>query len=142
MLQRLKSLAPLLVVIAFGVVCYLLSRELRHYTFAEIRDAIWQVSPTKLLLAIGLTALSYFCLIGYDWLAVRAAGLYLPFWKIATASFLGHTTAYNFGAIFGGTSIRYRLYSTWGLKASEIFRFAIKMSFPEVVISGGFVRLT
>ena len=40
MLQRLKSLAPLLVVIAFGVVCYLLSRELRHYTFAEIRDAI------------------------------------------------------------------------------------------------------
>ena len=123
MLQRLKSLSPLLVVIVFGLVCYLLSRELRHYTFTQIRDAVWQVPTTTLLLAIGLTALSYFCLVGYDWLAVRAAGLSLPFWKIATASFLGHTTAYNFGAIFGGTSIRYRLYSTWGLKASEILRF-------------------
>ena len=123
MLQRLKILSPLLVVIVFGVVCYLLSRELRHYTFTEIRDAVWQVSTNTLLLAAGLTVLSYLSLVGYDWLAVRAAGLSLPFWKIATASFLGHTTAYNFGAIFGGTSIRYRLYSTWGLKASEILRF-------------------
>ena len=38
------------------------------------------------------------------------------------ASFIGYVTSYNFGALLGGTSVRYRLYSVWGLSSVEIFR--------------------
>ena len=63
-----------------------------------------------------LTVLNYAILVGYDWFAVRWVGEKdLPLRKIALASFTGYAFSYNFGATLFGTSIRYRLYSAWGM---------------------------
>ena len=40
--------------------------------------------------------------------------------RIALASFTSFATSYNFGALLGGTPVRVRLYSSWGLSAVEV----------------------
>ena len=68
-----------------------------------------------------LTVLNYAILVGYDWFAVRWVGEKdLPLRKIALASFTGYAFSYNFGATLFGTSIRYRLYSAWGMSLRKI----------------------
>ena len=77
---------------------------------------LWHVALASLL-----TVLNYIILIGYDWFAVRWVGVKdLPLRKIALASFTGYAFSYNFGATLFGTSIRYRLYSAWGVSMRKI----------------------
>ena len=68
----------------------------------------------------GLTALNYLSLAAADWLAFHAAGVDLPAKKIGVASLLSYAASFNFGALLGGATMRYRLYSAWGLAAAEI----------------------
>ena len=68
-----------------------------------------------------MTVVNYLILVGYDWFAVRWVGeKQLPLRKIALASFTGYAFSYNFGATLFGTSIRYRLYSAWGMPLRKI----------------------
>jgi phosphatidylglycerol lysyltransferase len=119
-LPWLKRLSPLVAVAVFAVACWLLHRELSHYSFREIRAALFETPWTQVLPAIVLTALSYVVLVGYEWLALRASRCSLPLGKVATASLVGFATSFNFGPLIAGTSIRYRLYSAWGLKAGDV----------------------
>jgi phosphatidylglycerol lysyltransferase len=58
---------------------------------------------------------------GYDLLALRYIGRPLAVGKTAMASFLGNAFSNNIGfSMIAGASVRYRLYSTWGLSAVEI----------------------
>ena len=69
---------------------------------------------------------NYMILVGYDWFAVRwveAGDLSLR--KIALASFTGYAFSYNFGATLFGTSIRYRLYSAWGVPLVKIVELLV-----------------
>ncbi len=66
-------------------------------------------------------------MIGYDFLAVRSIRHPLALGRIALASFTGFATSYNFGALLGGTSVRYRLYSVWGLSAVDIVRLVVML---------------
>jgi uncharacterized membrane protein YbhN (UPF0104 family) len=45
--------------------------------------------------------------------------------KIALASFAGYAFSYNFGATLFGTSIRYRLYSAWGVPLLKIVKLLV-----------------
>jgi phosphatidylglycerol lysyltransferase len=119
-LPSLKRLSPLVAVVVFAVACWLLHRELAHYSFSEIHAALLETPWTRVLPAIALTALSYVVLIGYEWLALQGARVSLPLARVATASLVGFATSFNFGPLFAGTTIRYRLYSAWGIKASEV----------------------
>jgi phosphatidylglycerol lysyltransferase len=58
---------------------------------------------------------------GYDSLALRYVHSPLPYPKIAFASFITYafSASIGFSMIAGGT-VRYRLYSTWGLSGAEI----------------------
>ena len=94
---------------------WLLYDRLKQYTSADPRCAgrhpAWHIAAAALL-----TLLNYAILVGYDWFAVRWVGEKdLPLRKIALASFTGYAFSYNFGATLFGTSIRYRLYSAWGV---------------------------
>lgn len=128
MLHYLKKLAPLFVIAIFMGAIYLLSKELKHYNIHEIRSAVVQIPLWRLWAAVGLTVFNYLVLIGYDYLAIRAIHHPLPLSKISLASFTGFATSYNFGAILGGTSVRYRLYSAWGLSAVEILQLIIMLA--------------
>lgn len=114
--QRLIVLAVFLVAVA------LLGRELRHYNLREVIQSLERITASRLWFAVGLTVVNYMILIGYDWLAIRSVGHPLPLRKIALASFTGHAVSYNFGALLGGTTVRYRLYSAWGLSTIEIVK--------------------
>jgi phosphatidylglycerol lysyltransferase len=123
----LHKIGPVLVVGIFVGAAWLLYHELRHYNYRDIRQAIAAIPTWRLAAAMGMTIANYVVLIGYDYLAVRSIGHPLPLSRIALASFTGFVTSYNFGALLGGTSVRYRLYSAWGLSAVEILQLVIMM---------------
>jgi phosphatidylglycerol lysyltransferase len=123
----LHKIGPILVVAIFIGAAWFLYRELRHYRYQDIRRAITAIPSWRLYASMGLTIVNYVVLIGYDYLAVRAIRHPLPLGKISLASFTGFVTSYNFGALLGGTSVRYRLYSAWGLSAVEILQLVITM---------------
>jgi phosphatidylglycerol lysyltransferase len=100
--------------------------DLAEHPFQKIRDAVLAIPPRHLAVAALLTVLNYVILIGYDWFAVRWVGVRdLPVRKIALASFTGYAFSYNFGATLFGTSIRYRLYSAWGVPLLKIVELLI-----------------
>jgi phosphatidylglycerol lysyltransferase len=126
-MRRIASLfGRLLILSIFLGAAWLLYDRLKEYSPQEIGDAIVGISPWRFAAALLLTVLNYAILVGYDWFAVRWVGEKdLPLRKIALASFTGYAFSYNFGATLFGTSIRYRLYSAWGLPALRILDLLI-----------------
>jgi phosphatidylglycerol lysyltransferase len=113
-------LTPGLMLLIFGAALWLLFHELRHFSYRDLRASLYAIPPSRVAAAIGLTALNYLILINYDWLAVRYIGHPMSLARIALASFVGYVSSNNFGMLLGGSSVRYRLYSAWGLSAVEI----------------------
>jgi phosphatidylglycerol lysyltransferase len=126
MKRILHLFGRLLVLLIFLGAAWLLYDRLKNYTFREIWDAVTGISVWHIVAASLLTVINYVILVGYDWFAVRWVGEKdLPLRKIALASFTGYAFSYNFGATLFGTSIRYRLYSAWGLPLRKIFELLI-----------------
>src|SRR5260221_9909738 len=114
------ALGPLAALAAFAVAGWLLYRELHHYDYRDVRRSLAAISGGRIWAALALTVVSYSVLVGYDYLAIRFLAHPLSLGKIALVSFIGHVSSFNFGSVLGGTSVRYRLYSAWGLSAVEI----------------------
>jgi phosphatidylglycerol lysyltransferase len=119
--KLLYSVGPVIVLLLLAVALWVLHHELKEYHYQDIARSLREIPGPRLLLALSLTVLSYMVLTGYDVLALRYIRRPLPFGKIALASFIGHVFSYNIGlSILGGSAVRYRLYSAWGLSAVEI----------------------
>lgn len=117
----LRRLTPLLVVALLAGAALLLHHELRAYHYDDVRNALRAMPRSSILIALLLTAVSYWILTGYDALALRYLQRPLPYHRTALASFLGYVFSHNVGlSIFGGAAPRYRLYSAWGLTPAEI----------------------
>src|SRR5438874_7200463 len=82
-------LGPLFAVAVMVAAFYLLRKELKHHSWREIRAAVGQVPRSRIALAIGLTALNYLWLSGYDALAIRYLGRRLRPPLILLGSFVG-----------------------------------------------------
>jgi len=93
----------------------------------------WNVSPREvvlrladmprhqMLLAAGLTAISYLLLTVYDFLALRYVRRRLPFSDVLFASFTAFVVSNNIGIqILSGGSTRYRIYKSYGLGDVDI----------------------
>jgi uncharacterized membrane protein YbhN (UPF0104 family) len=119
------KVAPVVVLIIVGVAAFILYRELSQHSFADYRKALVQIHPWRMGLCVGLMVVNYMVLIGYDYLAVKSIKHPLPFRRIAFASFVGFAMSYNFGSLLGGGSVRYRLYSHWGLRPAEIVQLVM-----------------
>jgi len=121
MKRFLHVFGRILILSIFLAAAWLLYNRLKQYSFCQIRDAVAAISTWRIVAASLLTLLNYLILVGYDWFAVRWVGEKdLPLRKIALASFSGYAFSYNFGATLFGTSIRYRLYSAWGVSFRKI----------------------
>lgn len=100
---------------------FLLHRTLSQYDWKELVNAVTAVSSGHLAGALGFTTLSYFSLTFFDYLALHYARHPLPYRRAAIASFtslsIGHTV--GLAALSSG-AIRYRFYSRWGLRGSEV----------------------
>ena len=140
-LERVRPYAgPAFGVALFAAALWVLHHELRAYSYKEVVAALRGLPHWRLALGLLLTIASYGVLTGYDTLAFRYLGHALRYEQIALASFVGYAFSHNVGASFlGGGAIRYRLYSSWGLSASEI---ATIVAFNGITFWLGFLVLT
>jgi phosphatidylglycerol lysyltransferase len=116
-----KILGPGLSVILFTAAIWLLHGELKTYHLGDILKAIESIPAGRMWLAIALIIVSYAIMTGYDALAMRYITYPLPYSKIGLASFIGYAFSNNIGmSMIAGASVRYRLYSGWGLSALQI----------------------
>lgn len=100
---------------------YVVQKEFRTLSVADIRAAMDELSIRSLWLAAGLTVIAYLVLTIYDKLGAIYAGRKVSWPKTMVASFCGYSLAHNLGfAAVSGAAVRYRLYSAWGLTPLEI----------------------
>ena len=123
---RLKRLHHWIGAAAFAVAVFLIWRVLHRYSLHTILESLGAISGRNLALGAAFAAGSYFCLTGFDALAVRYTRSDLPYRKIALASFtalsIGHTLGF---AAAGSGAVRYRLYAGWGLSAGDVGRIIV-----------------
>jgi phosphatidylglycerol lysyltransferase len=141
--RRMRALVPKLlpfVTLALVVAAFVLLREqLRHFHFRDVKAALRELPRARVGLALALTCLSYVVITGYDALGIRYIERRLPFRRIAFAAFEGFAFSQNFsGAGLTGASIRYRLYTGWGLSAGEVAALVV---FNSISFWFGYVTL-
>ena len=100
---------------------WLLHRELAAYRLKDILHNLSLIPSSRLWGAVLLTAASYGVMTAYDALALRYIQQPIAYAKSALASFIGYAFSNNIGlSMIAGASVRYRLYSAWGLSVIEI----------------------
>jgi phosphatidylglycerol lysyltransferase len=117
-----KLIGPLLALVMVALALRLLYGEMGNHSWSEVVQGFRSIPRSALALAVGLTAVNYALLPGYDLLATRFLGQRLPSRRIALVGVIGSAATHNLGTFFGGTAVRYRLYSSWGLSAREIVK--------------------
>ncbi|MBR2922448.1 MAG: UPF0104 family protein [Alphaproteobacteria bacterium] len=118
----------------FGLAAYMLYNQLSKYSFTDIRDAVLSIPAKNLWLAGGASFLGYVALSSYDYLALRYVGRKLAAWKWIFAGIVGFSVSNNAGhAIVSGGTIRYRLYTRWRFRGSEIVRMVTFSGFTYLV---------
>lgn len=125
MKQFLRILQPSIVLAIFAAAIWLLYRELSDFQYEEFQEGLKDIDARDIAWALGLTALNYVILFGYDYLAIRYLKHPLPAWKLMLASFVGNVASLNFGSLLGGTSVRYRFYSLWKFSGLEILQLVV-----------------
>jgi phosphatidylglycerol lysyltransferase len=125
-MPRVAHVVALSIFVASGLLLY---RELSELGVHDIRHALGEIPRVKLATSALLTALDYLILIGYDWIAVRALRYPISLPRTALAAFTGFASSYNFGAVLGGASVRYRLYAAWGLSTAQVVQLIALISF-------------
>ena len=130
---------------AVAIAGWLLLRELRGITLADILSAFAAIPPGRWLLALASTALAYFALANYDRIALEHLGRRLPFRYVAVVSFTAYALGHNLGApVLTGGLARYRAYSLKGLSATEV---GVVVAFTSLtftlgaLLTGGLVLL-
>lgn len=109
-----------LAIITFAVV--VLWNMLQGLQFSEVADALREKSPTHVLAAFLLVCCAYLTLTFYDFFALRTIGRdHVPYRVAAMAGFCSYSVGHNVGfTVFTGGSVRYRIYSAWGLTAIDV----------------------
>ena len=128
--ERVRAALPVAAGLAlFLVALEVLRIELRAVTWHEVTNAVFGLPGPTLALAVGLTAVNYLVLAGYDLLAFEYIGKRLPVRHIVGVSLLAYAVAHNVGfAMLSGASVRYRFYSRWGVTADELSRLVFSYS--------------
>jgi len=123
----------------FAGALWVLHHQLKAYRFHDIIQSLENLPGKRLFTALALTFLSYLVMTGYDALALRYVRHALPYRKFGLASFISYAFSNNmgFGMIAGG-SVRYRLYSAWGLSTLEITKV---VAFCSLTLWLGFFTL-
>lgn len=103
-----------------------LARILEDIHPDEIRGALSAITTGQILLSLGLCALSYVVLTGYDVLALGAIGKPQAYWRAALGSFTAYTFSHNLGfAPITGAAARWRAYRGTNVNAPDIARIVV-----------------
>lgn len=122
----LRGLGPLIGMSLFGAALWVLQHTLAEYNYHDIVTNLSKLPTQQLLLALLWTGLSYLTMTGYDLLAMRYIRSPLPWIKVGFAAFVSYAFSNTVGlSVLTSGSVRYRLYSSWGLTAVEITKVVI-----------------
>ncbi|WP_421934987.1 lysylphosphatidylglycerol synthase transmembrane domain-containing protein [Phenylobacterium sp.] len=115
-----RAVQPLFAVAMLVAAAWVLHREFRGVTGAEIGHALGAVPAWALVAAACASALSYASATGSDWWALTTVGKRLAAWRIFLATFVACALAngLGFSAATGGAA-RLRFYRDWGLSPAE-----------------------
>jgi len=106
----------------FFAAIFVLYRELENTRFIDVVGSLEALPKTRVIVALALTAASYLLLTAYDFLALNYVGHKLRLWETLFASFIAFTFSNNLGfALMSGGSVRYWMYTGFGLGAVEIW---------------------
>jgi phosphatidylglycerol lysyltransferase len=135
----LHAIGPLVGLVLFSIALWVLHHALKDYHYHDIARHLRELPVLNLLIAFGLALLNYLVMSGYDLLGLRYIHYQLPYRKIATASFIGYAFSNNIGlSMLAGGSVRFRLYSAWGLSVEEITKIVV---FCSLTLWLGFLTL-
>ena len=135
----IRKLWPVAVSIIFLVALRVVYIELSHLHARDLNAAIDSLSRARVVLALLCTIGSYLTMTIGELLAVRYASSRVGYHRVSFASFIG--SAFNnsvgFSGLLGGT-LRYRLYTSWGLTAADVAKV---IGFQAVTLWVGFFSL-
>lgn len=107
----------------FVLAAYMIYRQLSVYQPEEIKEALISIPKKNLILASLASFFGYLSLACYDFLAIKYIKKTLETWKWLLTGFIGFSVSNNAGhAIISGGAIRYRFYTRWRFRATEILR--------------------
>ena len=144
-MKNLREFAwPLIGLAAVVVSGYLLYRELRHISLAEVGLSLSAIPPDRYLLAGLSTLVAYAALAWYDRIALIHLGVRHISWLFVSAcSFTTYALSHNIGAsVFSGALVRYRAYTSKGLSAAQVAVLVALCSFTfglGTILLGGTV---
>jgi phosphatidylglycerol lysyltransferase len=127
MLSRLRPfLGPALALGLLAAAAWALHAQLAEYKIDDITETLLKETDRDLLLAFGLTVVNFVVLAGYDILALAYIKHPLPPYRAALASFAGNAFSNTIGlSTLAGSSVRFRLYTSWGLTPGEIAKIVV-----------------
>ena len=119
--NKLHQLTPIISLLLFVVAIFVVHHEIEVYRWHDIRQALQSFPILFLIACCIITLLAYVVLSFYDTLALEYAGEKLPYYRVLFTSFLSYSMSNNVGhAWLSGGSMRYRLYSSWGVSGVSI----------------------
>jgi uncharacterized membrane protein YbhN (UPF0104 family) len=120
---RRRLLHAALGLLLFAGAVYVLRSELRQHSLQEIVGQLRGFPPLRLLLALLATGFGYLALAGYDAISLAYLDRRLPFRRVVYAAFLGYAFANSLPlSVVTGATVRFRLYSQWGLARNQAAR--------------------
>jgi phosphatidylglycerol lysyltransferase len=124
--NALHKLTPVISLILFTLAILAVYHEIEIYHWRDIRQAL-QDFPLPLMALCGAATLSsYIALSFYDYLALEYAGEKQPYRRVVFTSFLSYAISNNVGhAWLSGGSMRYRLYSGWGMPGVSVAKVVL-----------------
>lgn len=121
-----RLLAPAISIALFVAALWIMHQTLAEYAYSDIVTALRQTPGWRIGLALALTVCSYIALTGYDVLAIRYIEQSLPLAKVGFAAAVSYAFSNTIGlSVLTSGSLRYRLYSSWGLSALEIAKIVL-----------------
>jgi len=118
---RIRRFLPLVSVVLLAGAYWVLRRELTIHRPHDIWLSIEALPARTILLALAFTALGYLMVPGYDWLGQRYIRHFVGLKRTWFTGFIAYGFSQTLGfAWLTGGSIRYRLYSAFGLAGVEI----------------------
>ncbi|WP_162459206.1 bifunctional lysylphosphatidylglycerol flippase/synthetase MprF [Desulfosarcina ovata] len=118
---NLKRIIPFFGLALFILAVGVLYHQLHTYRLHDIIVQVNAISPARIGWALVFTVCSYLTMTGYDMLALRYIQHDLPTARTVLTAFVSYAFSNNVSlAMVAGASVRYHLYSAWGLSAVEI----------------------
>lgn len=120
-LHKSKLLPLGLIIVCLSLALFVIHKEMKAYPLETIVESFYAIPPLSVTLALIATVVSYFGIAFYDGLAMRYIDKSISWKKTVFTSCCAHAISTTLGAAaLTSNAVRYRLYSSWGLKLKDV----------------------